>query len=255
MMYGVWLHTCAHKTDTPPVTVGYDCTPAEIKLTLHPPIPGTVVQSLVLARTLLSWLSTVAVIEPLYWHIGPAIIHTPAPPNKCRSVEMENYVSFRILILVSIYINTRPNSSIGLDFGKDKFSELFKGFQGTINPSTVWTSQRSWILDLYGFYLVAWIGTYTLNHLLLALDTYKYVPAPIYTFIDIHCICICICEKIFFFFKYIYIYIHKEFYIFSIIINRPGVAGAVLHTVSSLIQSLMVCGNIFKTLWIPNRQS
>ena len=39
------------------------------------------------------------------------------------------------------------------------------------------------------------------------------------------------------------------------LINRPGVAGAVLQTPSSLSKRFMVCGNIFKALSIPNRKS
>ena len=40
------------------------------------------------------------------------------------------------------------------------------------------------------------------------------------------------------------------------IINRPGVAGAVLQSPPSLIDSLSVlCGNIFVTLYIFNKPS
>ena len=37
--------------------------------------------------------------------------------------------------------------------------------------------------------------------------------------------------------------------------NRPGVAGAVLQSPPSLTDSLMVCGNIFKTSLHPNYKS
>ena len=39
------------------------------------------------------------------------------------------------------------------------------------------------------------------------------------------------------------------------IINRPGVAGAVLQTTLSLINWVILCGNIFHTLPLPNRKS
>ena len=44
----------------------------------------------------------------------------------------------------------------------------------------------------------------------------------------------------------------------SYLINRPGVAGAVLQTppllIDRLIRSLILCENIFKTPSVPNRE-
>ena len=51
----------------------------------------------------------------------------------------------------------------------------------------------------------------------------------------------------------------KYLMIFIEVINRPGVAGAVLQTplllIDLLINSLILCGNIFKTLSFPNGKS
>ena len=81
----------------------------------------------------------------------------------------------------------------------------------------------------------------------------KFTELPIGIFPLTICPCI--------FFLSIYQNVHnskkKIMFVQSMIrfINRPGVAGAVLQSPSSLVKTLMICENIFKTPSLPNHKS